>query len=427
LSFPDGPRYVPIDDPTPVPWGTSFQPHEFPVRDSPTLRPLDLPAGENQQVWITVQVPPTAGPGRYAGRISLRADGKEIGHVTLAVQVLPFALEPPRTHYDPNEGFTYSLYYWGELDPEGTGTIGFKYKSEEQFRAELRMMIEHGIVAPTMIWSPTVVYQNEALFRRHLTLAREAGMAGRPLYFGDSSVVGNPTEPAALETLQKNVRQTIRLAQEYGFPEVYFYGLDEATGDRLNSQRTAWQAVHEAGGKILVSGYAGHLEAVGDLLDLLNWAGRLDPQQPPAWHQRGHKIWNYANPQTPVEIPEVFRRNYGLLLWKTDYDGACTYCFMDSPWNDFADNSYRAHNLAYPTMNGVVGTLALEGFREGVDDVRYATVLRQEIEKVQRNGTPEAQAEAAKALEWLEGLDPQQADLDAVRQSMVQHILALRG
>jgi hypothetical protein len=327
-----------------------------------------------------------------------------------------------------DEEFTYSLYYWGELDPDGAGSIGYKYKSEEQFRAELRLLREHGIVAPTVIWSPQIVYADEALFRRHLEIAREIGMSGRPLHFGDSGMIGNPTEPAALEALQANVRKTIAIAAEYGFPEVYFYALDEARGDRLRSQRTAWEAVHEAGGKIIVSGYADHLKEVGDTLDLLNRAGNPEAEPAAEWHKRGHKVWNYAHPQTPPENPELYRRNYGLFLWRIDFDGACTYCFMDSSgtaWNDFDCDAYRDHNLGYPTVNGVVGTLALEGFREGVDDVRYATTLRLRAEKARDSGDAQARAAAQEAVAWLEAIDPKTADLDEVRRKLVRHILAL--
>jgi len=429
LSFPEGPKYVPIDDPTNVPWGWRKQLDEFSVRDSDQVLPLDLPAGENKQVWVRVHVPPNAKPGRYEGDITLSADQKKLGQVTLSVEVLPFALEAPKTHHDLTRDFTGSLYYWGELDPTGAGTIGFKVKSEEQLRAELRHMYEHGIVAPMMIWSPEIVYGNEPLFRKMLGIMRDTGMSGRDLHFGDSGMVGAPTEPAALETLRANVAKTIRIARECGFGDVYFYGLDEATGDVLKSERTAWQAVHEAGGKLVVSGYRGQLEAVGDLLDLFNWAGPLDPGQPPEWHKRGHMIWNYANPQTPVEDPAVYRRNYGLLLWKTDYDGACTYCYMDSsgsPWNDFDCDSYRDHNVAYPTVNGIVETLALEGLREGMDDVKYATVLRLAIEKAMKSGTAQAKAKAAEADRWLEGIEPKTADLDATRDEMVRWIGELR-
>jgi len=428
LSFPEGARYVPTDDPTPVKWGNRYSLEEFPVRDSDTLLPMDLPAGENRQLWITVRVPETAASGRYVGDLTFRAGGQDLGKVELAVRVLPFDLAAPLTHYDLARPLTYSLYYWGELDPEGKGSIGYKYKSEEQFRAELRIMYEHGIVAPAMIWSPKWVYGDEAFFRRHLQIAKELGMAGKPLYFADSGMVGNPTEPEALEALKQRVRRTVALAREYDFPEVYFYALDEARGDLLVSQRPAWEAVHEAGGKVFVSGYTGHLEAVGDLLDQLNRAGDPAGERPAEWHKLGHTVWNYAHPQTPPENPELYRRNYGLYLWKLDLDGACTYCFMDSSgtaWNDFDCETYRDHNLAYPTTNGVVGTLALEGFREGGEDVKYATTLRLAIERARAEGSEDAKAKAREAGEWLEGLKPAEADLDEARDRIIGYLEAL--
>jgi len=429
LSFPEGPKYVPIDDPTPVPWGNRYSLEEFPVKDSPVLLPTELSAGENKQVWITVHVPDDAAPGLYEGDISVRAGDSELAVVRLKLRVLPLRLVPPKTHYDADREFTYSLYYWGELDPEGKGTIGHKYKSAEQLRAELGILHEHGIVAPAVIWGPDVVYEDESLFRRNLEIARDVGMAGRPLYLADSGLVGNPTEPLALRRLQQRIRRAITVAREYGFTGIYFYGIDEAVGDRLLSQRTAWQAVHQAGGKVWVSGGPAHFQAVGDLLDQLNHAGDPHRADPAGWHERGHTIWNYGHPQTPVELPEAYRRNYGLLLWELDFDGACTYCFMDSegrPWNDFDGPHYRGHMLAYPTVNGVVGTLALEGFREGVDDVRYAVTLRAFATDAIRSGNPRAAAAGQAALKWLAELDPESGDLDTVRRAIIRHILRIK-
>ena len=430
LFFPNGPRYVPIDDPTDVPWGWKATLEEFPVRDAEKLQPFDLPPRFNKQVWLVAHVPVGTRPSTYKGLIRIASGAQKVAELPLVVHVLPFDLPAPKTHYDMTRDYTGSLYYWGELYPTGIGTIGYKYKSEQQFREELRHMHEHNIVAPIMIWSPETVYGNEALFRRHLQLAKEAGMSGRPLYFGDSGMIGNPTDPLELDRLKERVSRTIAIAAEYGFTDVYFYGLDEATGERLLSQRTAWQAVHEAGGKVIVSGFRGQFEAVGDLLDLCNWAGPPDPSQPALWHAAGHLIWNYANPQTPVEDPAVYRRNYGLYLWRLDWDGTATYCYMDSsgtPWNDFDCDAYRDHNVAYPTTDGIVRTLALEGLREALDDVKYATALRQAIPaaKASRKAVLRHAAEQAEA--WLEGLDFQAADLDGVREEMVRRLLELSG
>jgi len=140
-------------------------------------------------------------------------------------------------------------------------------------------------------------------------------------------------------------------------------------------------------------------------------------------------VWNYANPQTPVEDPEVYRRNYGLYDWRLDLDGVCTYCFMDSSgtqWNDFDCDSYRDHCLAYPTVDGVVGTLAIEGLREALDDVKYATALLTLADKLEPEGTAATRAEAKAAREWLDEVDTRQADLDAVRREMVRRIVGLK-
>ncbi len=428
LSFADGPRYVPIDDPKVVPWGSKLSLTEFPVKDSPTFRPANLPAGQNKQLWLTVHVPADARAGVYQGSLRFAAAGRPLGEVTVALTVLPFTLPAPKTHYDAGADFTFSLYYWGYLDPNGRGSISYHHKSEQQFRAELTYLRDRGVVAPCFIWPARLVYDDEPGFRRHLQIAKEVGFTGQPLVFGSSDLIGAPTAPAALEQLQTRVRRTIAIAREYGFTDVYFYGIDEATGDTLKSERIAWQAVHEAGGKVIVSGFHGQLEAVGDLLDLFNRAGDPRAERPAEWHRRGHKLWNYANPQTPVEDPLVYRRNFGLYLWQADFDGVNTYCFMDSEgltWNDFDGPHYRDHTVAYPTVDGVVATLAMEGFREAADDLKYLTALRQAMARAERDGTVAQQAAARQAQTWLEGLDAKTADLDAMRREAIQRIISL--
>ncbi len=434
LKFPDGPRYVPIDSPEVVATGTEYTLDEFPVQDSNNLQPIDLPAQFNKQVWITIRVPRQTPPGQYRGHLRINSTGQTLAQVQLRVRVLPFELPAPKTHYDADGDFTYSLYYWGELDASATGKIGFKHKSRQQFLAELQYMYDHGIVAPAMIWWPPVVYDkhagtliaDESLLRESLRLMQQVGMSGRPLMaeWGD----WNTTDPEELRQVQQYVRRVIAIAGEYGFTEVYFYGIDEATGERLKSQRKAWEAVHEVGAKVFVSGFEGQLEIVGDILNLFNRCSDPELGQTAEWHRQGHKIWNYANPQTPVEDPEIYRRNYGLFLWRLDYDGECTYCFMccgGGPWNDFSGQSFRQHNIAYPIVDGVVGTLAMEGFREAVDDVKYATAFRSTLAEAQERGS--APPKVQEVATWLEEVDLKKADLDEVRQKMISAILDIMG
>ena len=433
ITYPDGAvNYLWVSDPAPAKQSCNLRitPEQCPVKDSPTLLPTSIPANTNKQVWITVKVPDDAHPGAYAGSINLFAGKQALGALRLKLVVLPFRLAEPKTYYDPQREFTYSIYYWGELDPQGTGIIGGKYKSEKQLLAELRDIYAHGVTSPNLIWTPELMYDRPQALRKSLAIRDEAGMRGRTLYLGDSWLIGNRTDEAGLRKIREHVQSVLAAAREFGIPEVYFYGIDEARGDVLKSQRTAWQAVHEAGGKLIVSGYAGQFETVGDLLDLCNWSGALSAEEPPKWHSVGHRIWNYGNPQIGAENPDLYRRNYGLRLWRASYDGACDYCYMDAcegfAWNDFDDATYRDHNFVYPTVDGVIGTIAWEGFREGVDDVKYATTLRQAIEKANQSIDPAARQTARAAQAYLDGMNLD-GDLDAVRAVMVRYIRALSG
>ncbi|HCN10390.1 MAG TPA: hypothetical protein DIT01_20875 [Lentisphaeria bacterium] len=432
LRFPDGDRYTWLDDPKEG-WTPRMGQHgpvirhqiaDFPVRDSPQLLPVDIAANTNKQFWITVKIPDETRPGTYRGQLKLADPDGALGSMGLTVEVLPFKLAAPGTNYDPAEPFTLCIYYDGRFDARYPNVIA-DYKNEAQLRSDLANFFAHGV-------NPTV---NQAFDRellgKYLQLRNDVGFRGAPIYFNGNPGVstGNPTTREALAALKKTVREVIAFAKSYEVPEVYLYGMDEAVAERLKSQRAAWQAVHEAGGKVWVAGSAGTFEAMGDLLDILNFgASRTgpDPDEPAKWHGAGHKIWNYGNPQGGVENPELYRRNYGVLLWKMNYDGGGPWAWQSEAfggvWNDFNCNR-RAVGMTYPTTDGCIDTIAWEGFREAVDDVRYATTLRLAIEKAGANANHKVVATEAAA--YLDKFDVT-GDLDEIRKTIVNYILKLQ-
>ena len=90
---------------------------------------------------------------------------------------------------------------------------------------------------------------------------------------------------------------------------------------------------------------------------------------------------------------------------------------------DFDTTGYRDHNMTYPTIDGVIDTIQWEGWREGVDDVRYLSTLLTAIENAKAAGGKEAVVSEAET--WLKNLDIS-GDLDAVRAGMIERILKLR-
>ena len=377
--------------------------------DAAELQPVDVAAESLKEFWVTVHIPEATKAGTYRGTLSFAAGGKTLG-LPLEVVVQPFDLQPSR--------LIYSIYYRASLAPDNKPEIGSDVKSEEQYRAEILDMKAHGVLYPTN-------YQgwDEKQLRRVLDIRKEAGLGGRLYNLGLGT--GSADDAASLQTLQAEVRKWLALGKAYGYDEVSFYGADEATGEALTAQKAAWKAVQEAGGKTFVAGYEGTFEAMGGLLNCAVLAGRPDPEQARKWHSVGSHAFCYANPQVGVEEPETYRRNFGLLLWKQGFDGAMDYAYQHAfhhVWNDFDDPTYRDHVFAYPTMNGVVDTIEWEGFREGVDDVRYVTTLERAIKTA-----PKGKAGVAdEARKWLAALDPDTADLYATRAKLVEWIVKLQ-
>ena len=195
------------------------------------------------------------------------------------------------------------------------------------------------------------------------------------------------------------------------------------------SQRPAWQAVREQGAKVFVAGSRENFDAMGDLLDVLVWSGVPDKVQAAKWHDVGQRIFDYANPQVGVESPEINRRNFGFTLWKANYDGAMTWEYQSSAsqglWHDF-NCDRRTVAFALPTADGLIDTIGWEGYREGIDDIRYGSTLLLAIEHARQRDHAPMSRTADQARRFLEELD-QYDQLDVVRAKIIQYILALQA
>lgn len=401
----------------------------MPAADAKALKPFALKAEENKQLVLKVAVPADAQAGVYSGAVRFSAEGREIAKRPITLEVLPFPL-PKRaeTAYDPSRDYTMGLYVWARLSDDGAPYLSPMHRSREQLTAEYRLLVEHGVTLPAFIWGRSIVC-NESRFREHLAIVREAGFPGKTLLLASSDLLGNSTDEAKLERLKAEIVQWRKVAGGYGFEELYCYGLDEAKGAKLVSQRAAWVAAKAAGAKVFVSGYSGHFAAVGDILDLCIFAEAPERADPADWHRNGARLWKYNSPQTGPENPMIFRRNYGLPLWRRGYDGGCTYCDVGGAayWNDLADRqrrqregkptaaAYRSHTIMYPTVDGAIETLALIGLGDAIKDVRYMTKF---LQCFRRNKNPAAKA-------WLKSIDFGADDPAQIRQEAINWILKL--
>lgn len=405
LVFPSGEtRWRWISNPKPTREEQDYSSAACPVRDAKALQPVTIPKHFAQQFWLTVHVPDDVKPGLYQGRVDLRAHGQTLGSLHVRLEVLPFDLEP--------NALESSIYFhWGiNLDMKGEGSVVHDKRSTAQYKAELKNLLAHGVDNPTVS-----VPFDSGLLPVELRLRQEVGINNERLYY---LIAGTGTSP-------DKIKQIIETAKQFGFREFYFYGSDEATGDALKAQRAQWEAVHTAGGKVFVAGSAGqNFPLVGDLQDLLVCYGRPSREEAAKWHSKGHKVFCYAHPQSGIEEPETYRRNFGLLLAANDYDGGMTYIYYHQ-WNDFDGNPYRGHNFVYPTVDGVIDTIQWEGYREGIDDLRYLATLRKAIAEAEVSSSPALRKAATEATGFVETMDVS-GDLYVIRQEILRWILRLR-
>ncbi len=436
LQYPDGkkrwlwasaPRVVFPDGKTVDPWimspDTVGKPDDSsvetkPIKDAATLQPVRIPKRTSKQCWITVHVPADARAGYYEGEVQVCSQGNLLETLRLRLEVLPFELEPNQLESSIYLHFFGSKGFVGlPLDEKGKGTVGADLRSVEQYRAELKNLLAHGVDNPT---ESIPLEQLEVA----LQVRKEVGMKMDYLYHTFEGLGGWEIKPVDVERLKK----VVALAKKYGYKGVYFYGLDEAQGDKLEASRPELEKIHQAGGKIFMAGLTPDLggdsiNIVGDLQDLMVMSYFPRKEIAAAWHAKGHKIMSYANPQSGFEKPETYRRNYGLVLDYAGYDGGMTFSYYWFGWNDFnVWPPYRDHMFVYPTVDGVIDTIAWEGYREGIDDLRYLATLRKAISKAEKSAAvPEAKAARA----FIENLDVNKADLGVVRNEMIGWILEL--
>lgn len=299
-----------------------------------------------------------------------------------------------------------------EMPPEkryefsGSGSSHFSKRTLQQYRAELENLLAHGVDNPS-------IGVRADLLPLVLRMRKEVGMKNEMLYC--------LSLPSKL-TRTEDVKRIIAIAESFGCRGVHFYGPDEGVGKHLASYREVYKRIHAAGGKVITAGYPGkNFELVGDLQDVLVCFGRLNPAEAAKWHGNGHRIFSYFNPQAGIERPALYRRNYGIDLLRAGYDGAMTYIYYQS-WNDFCLGLYRPHNFVYPTIDGVIDTIQWEGYREGIDDIRYYTTLQKAIAESERLELVDVKP----ARTFLERINTN-GDLDAVRAKMIDWILELRA
>lgn len=440
---------------------TAEQLNALDFRDADELLPVTI--AKRKQFWVTVHVPDNAEAGTYQTTLSVVPGEGNATELSLVLEVYPFELLPPMIEY--------SIYYPVYLDRAASSdTYNFSYINEEQYLAEIKNMLAHGLSNPNIYQGPTAHPDGSLEFsvvNRILDIRESVGMRPKALYLVGHPVPmqTSPLRPEQRERTRRYVHQINAWAKRRGYDEVFFMGGDEWWGEELSAAHESYQAIHDAGGKSFVAVmHTGFFDRVGDVLDrpvlqstvsarvnaaFVEYrdkygekeAARLTSEMVGAvgfeemierpefrkaidgYHRLGRKIYTYMNPMAGLPYPELQRRCEGLGLWRVGFDGTTTWAYTHISSGDKINQPMHFAKV-HRTDGGVIDTTYWEGHREGIDDVRYLTTLYDVL-----NGAAGRFPGAPLITEthaWLAGLDVVNGDLDAIRQEIARKILALQ-
>jgi len=412
--------------------------HLDPVQDAASLQPFSFAAGEFKQVWFTLHAPKAA-EGRYSGKVSVTVDGSPQGEIPIEVLVLPFELPEPMTNYDSKRRYYASIYNNNSLRLYCKKNGGDLERAKKRLHREYVNMREHNLRYPIL----DGYHEGEdAFFTGQLEVYKEAGLGtdaifgavpGVPLldWMTSPEVSGKPlaTQPPPLNLYRQIDRAADLVKKVIGDPVVYALGWDEPAMNLLVAERLPWAYLARKGVKVFTTGHAAHLSYNGYNEDFVNYGGSYSKAESAKWHAIGARITNYAAPHTGPENPDFVRRTHGLDNYLADCDGTANYMLNGSPWNDFAgeESNFRSFNMVYPAIDGPIDTIQWEGYREAIDDVRYATLLKTLANDAIATGETEKIYRGRMALQWLVLLDSKSCDLNAARAEMIAYILKLQS
>ena len=332
------------------------------IRDAESLKPFTIPRNQNKQVWLTIHIPEKTKSGNYIGKIviSSRHFRKEL---KLSVKVLPFTLEKPILDY--------ALFYDGHLTEKNEPELNCRLKTVEQLLNELTDMKEHGLTN-VPVWHQlnpdrTLWHRDWEILRQTLEIRRQIGWGEKPLLYLDWRL----SLRKDLRQYKEKINKIVTIANSFGIKDIYIYGSDEKEGKELLGLRELYKTVHEAGAKNFVACKEDFMIFVPDLLDIPILHGQPHRFFLSMLKKNGIRAWSYGNPQAGLEEPETYRYNYGLKLFLNHFSGACNFTYQGSFWHDVVDNKTRSHSMTYPTVNKPIPTIQWEGWRQGVNDIRY--------------------------------------------------------
>ena len=390
--------------------------------DADTLQPVTIPKGEFRNFFLTAHATKDTPAGVYRGEVKVKGDGeRRMGSIPVEIKVLDFTLPQPMCYFDDTKPFYVSFYGNHEFNYLMQFNGGDYELAKRQMLAILKDRVAHN---DNINWPRhTELFKGQG--RDMLEIMKEAGCRQ------DVYVLNVPCSRigATVSMDAFNSRSIAEQDRVLGHHNVYLFAGDEPPEWWLKATRPGLAQAQKAGFKFILAGFDSVFRQAGYLYDWHNV--NREPQDdftPKHWNQIGsqpHVAW-YSRQHVGAENPEFNRRQNGMAAYLTGYSALCNFEHGFSGYND-GTPGYRPMVYAYGQAKGVLDTIQWEGFREGVDDIRYATMLVKLARAAAKSGDVDRRHAGNIALQYLASFRTDADDLDDCRFEMIRHILKLRG
>ncbi len=424
LKDEQGERFVWISAPRKLEEANTFKPTLEPFEDAKTLQPVALKNGEFKQFFATAHVPKGQKPGVYKGMIAVAEGGNKLFDIPVAIRVLPFELPNARTYFDLNREMVISFMgglSLGRITDLHQCNLAIAKAKYHDYLVNLR---NHGISHPSGVEQTA----------ESLKIIQEHGFTTKPLLEGKNFApwyglnFGGRMTFDNLMAAKAGARQCAEFYKPLlGHTDILTSYGDEQGTAFVATHRNFFKYYHDYGIKIGCAGHGALMNKGGYTYGIHPMGGAPDSQERiRPWNEIGDKyVGFYATQHTGPENPQFFRRQHGLLGYFSNLSLVYNYEFSLLEWNDLRNDLYKPMVVAMYNRGGMVDTLQWEGFREGVDDMRYATYLKLLVQEAVQSGNTERMLTGKKALQYMALLKPAEMDLEVVRGEMVEHILKL--
>ncbi len=377
------------------------------------LRPLvlerretvDIAANTTVRYWLTVKVPADAKPGLYTATINIGPSDSPKAQVAagprtlrFSLRVLPFRLQRPPTAYAFCHLLTKDWKYFAHTEPN-------------TLRHHCVDMAEHGMNSAFFYTLPSITRDKQQWrldFDRPAapypsSLAEQiqaycaAGLTQRLIwYLGDLNLTLKPfslrTGTAEMEGAYRTVvRQVEEWRKRKGLPQWRYQPHDEidASVQRTEDGLFYLGALkkQEVPTFMTYIGSKDRRKASLPRIDAVCFAGDVFRAEFVAETRQAKKeLWVYSGNARYGLDPKGDRYFFGLFAMRAGADGVLQWAYQWPPATRGETNPYdmlaagqQGWTYAFPTPDGVLPTIGLEGIREGIDDARYVHTLRQWI------------------------------------------------